>query len=311
MLSRVAILLSLLLAPGCSPCAEGSGADPYLGRTPPGAIPVVFARGVVSLYGRGEEKISISRSEDRIIFGTHDMSYTSFTIMEMVYVDGSWSAPATPAAFGSGNVGSCTFSPDGSRIYYRSWERGLAYVEWLGDRWSPPVVLPPNINTTLEIGFPSVAGDGTLYFVRYGPSGDGNEIFRSRYVDGVHQDPQRLPPNINDPSFTVNDPYIAPDESYLLFAANKAGGSGRGDLHVCFRLGENEWTDPINLGTRINSVNYDYAPSISPDGRYLFFTRWGQTSLPDIYWVEAAQIWRLNPLTRDRAPRRAGGRVTP
>ncbi len=83
------------------------------------------------------------------------------------------------------------------------------------------------------------------------------------------------------------------------------------DLHICFRMSDDEWTDPINLGTNINSINYDYGGSISPDSNYLFFTKWGATSAPDIYWVNTEQVWRLKPYRPSLEPRHPPGRAHP
>jgi hypothetical protein len=72
-------------------------------------------------------------------------------------------------------------------------------------------------------------------------------------------------------------PFIAPDESYLVFDAyDKETHSGA--LFVCFRTGENEWSKAIELA-EINFARHICA-FVSSDGNYLFYSANG-----DIYWV--------------------------
>ena len=56
-----------------------------------------------------------------------------------------------------------------------------------------------------------------------------------------------------------------------------------------FRNKKNEWTSPKNMGPSINTQGWEMAPSLSPDGKYLFFTRRKdfQTLEPSkIFWVD-------------------------
>jgi len=119
-------------------------------------------------------------------------------------------------------------------------------------------------------------------------------------VDHAYPAAENLGPPIN--TAAGDDlPFIAPDESYLIFASDRPGGLGYRDLYVSFRV-DDAWSEPVNLGAPINSEAWDIYPSLSPDGRYLFFTRrtaWNATDDSDIYWVDAAVITRL----RERLPR--------
>ncbi len=90
------------------------------------------------------------------------------------------------------------------------------------------------------------------------------------------------------------DPGIAPDESFMVVTSmNLPGGYGLRDLYLTLRLPDGTWSTPQNLGPRINSAYFECGPRISPDKKYLFFTRsngWGYYGGPgdtgDIYWVE-------------------------
>jgi hypothetical protein len=89
------------------------------------------------------------------------------------------------------------------------------------------------------------------------------------------------------------------------------------DYYLVFRNQEDQWSEPINLGPRINQNNArSWSPYVSPDGRYFFFmaTRtaeikaadWNYETLlelnqspgngnADMYWMEAGFIEQLRP----------------
>lgn len=71
-----------------------------------------------------------------------------------------------------------------------------------------------------------------------------------------------------------------------------------------FRGPDGGWSEPVNLGAEVNSDELDYCPMLTPDGRYLFFSRrrsdppgsgWPGVISGDVYWVDAAMIERLRP----------------
>ena len=82
---------------------------------------------------------------------------------------------------------------------------------------------------------------------------------------------------------------MAPDGSYLIFTSNRENGHGRGDLWVVFRNPDGSWSDAVNMGPKINTSAYEYCAMLSPDGKYLFFTR-NEGGNGDIYWVDASVI---------------------
>ena len=67
------------------------------------------------------------------------------------------------------------------------------------------------------------------------------------------------------------NPVIAPDESFIIFFSLERGGIGGGDLFVSFHRGDRSWSSPKNLGAPINSISFESAPGLSPDGRTLYF----------------------------------------
>jgi Tol biopolymer transport system component len=93
-----------------------------------------------------------------------------------------------------------------------------------------------------------------------------NQIYRS--VNGVYSAPERL--SFSDPQGNFIDPYIDPDEWFIIFSANRPG-VGSPDIHICLQK-DGKWGEPINLGESVNSPTLENAPSLAPDGKTLYFT---------------------------------------
>ena len=82
------------------------------------------------------------------------------------------------------------------------------------------------------------------------------------------------------------EPYMAPDESYLIFTSkNRPGGYGGWDLWICFHQPDSSWTEPTNMGPKINTAEDEYGPRVSPYGNFLLFNRENRGKTIDIYWV--------------------------
>jgi len=139
---------------------------------------------------------------------------------------------------------------------------------------------------------PRVTSNGTLYFIGYTPDTKSNHgIYRAELINGEYAKPELLPHSINLPPFLNWAPFIAPDESYLLFSSNRTGSLDEyGDLYISRRHTDGSWTDPVSLGEPVNSSQQEVFPGLSPDGKYLFFCRNTPGHKNDVYWVDAASI---------------------
>lgn len=157
--------------------------------------------------------------------------------------------------------------------------------------WSTPVRLNEPINSNYEDGSACVTNNGTLYFKSTRGGGiNGSMLYRSSLVDSGYSQIE----NLGNIVHTVNgetEPFMSPDESYLIFTSpSRAVGHGGYDLWVCFRRTNNTWTEPVNMGANVNTSLDEYGPRVSSDGNYLFFTRDNGSTLMDIYWVSAGII---------------------
>ncbi len=129
-------------------------------------------------------------------------------------------------------------------------------------------------------------------FNRSGGLGEG-DIYRSNRIDGKYPKVENLGAPINTPYHEV-DSYVAPDESYMIFCSQKHGGFGNADFYISFRNKDDTWSDPINMGEKVNSEFAEYIPYVTPDGNYFFFTS-NKAGNREIYWVDAKILDTYKP----------------
>ena len=103
-------------------------------------------------------------------------------------------------------------------------------------------------------------------------------------------DPEIVGGEINTPYFE-NHPFIAPDESYIIFDSDRdcahPATQEKVDLYVCFRNKDGSWGKVIPFGERLGKKDKNCA-YVSPDGKFLFYASEG-----NIYWVDAKIIEAL------------------
>ena len=258
----------------------------YLGQTPPGNSAIMFAPGKVSLSNRRETKIVFSPNNMECLIGIGNNN--TFQVLYTDFYSGYWKAPA-PAYFIPNNRPiEPFFSPDSLHVFLTSYA-DICMSSHLNLSWATPVTLGSPVNTAYEEYHPTTALNGTLYFcsMRENPNGF---LYRSVPMNGNYSTAEKLDIVINRNDSTQNgayDPYIAPDESYLLFSCIRSGGYGQDDQYISYKKNGN-WTNPKNLGPSVNTHAIEYGSYVSPDSKYYFFSRpagWGPGSAADIYWI--------------------------
>jgi len=133
-----------------------------------------------------------------------------------------------------------------------------------------PTNVGPTINTTADEYSPVITADEkTIIFTR---QISGNEDFYySNKADSAWQKASYLSAQINTPNFNEGSQAISPDGKYLFFTGcNRPDGIGRCDIYVVQKRGDS-WDKPFNLGSPLNTAGWESQPSISSDGRTLYF----------------------------------------
>ncbi|UCD38204.1 MAG: PD40 domain-containing protein [Fidelibacterota bacterium] len=270
----------------------------YLGQKPPGLTPEQFAPRIIPTEGVQHCFPTFSRNGKEVYWMDYDMEARQGVIMFMRVERGYWTAPKVAPFSGEYNDHSPTFSPDSKRLYFVSnrpggYGRGdIWYVKRMKRGWSEPVNLGSPPNSERSDLQPSFTSDGTLYFTSEYQGAQWNlGIYRSRLVDGYYTEAEALDTSINtaDADYT---PFIARDESYLIFASSRPGTrSVETDLYISYHLPDDSWSEPASLDTVINNGYTVTFPWMSLDGNYLFFDRFND-STDVFYWVDSKIIKR-------------------
>ncbi len=194
-------------------------------------------------------------------------------------------------------------SPDGKNLFFTIANHprnvdgkrdpgDIWFSVWLGDSWSAPVHAGPVLNNR---GYNAVAGfssDGIQMFLlsHYDPSGLARTqgISVSRRTGSGWSKPE----NIFIPYFqnksSLQSGHVAADGSVFVYSAETYGSYGVEDLYITLRGTDGKWSEPRNLGSTINTQFQELSPSLSEDGKILYFSSNGRKGLGsfDVYYSQ-------------------------
>lgn len=293
-MSHAYVLTTLLISTLCMSSNSYSQDEfpalkgPYLGQKPPGKTAEPFAPGIISKEGWELEGVFAPGMKE--FYFTRDLGeYTSYnannfrpTVIGFRQENNIWTKYLEFP-----RQGEIVFSPDGKRIHMAK-----GFKERIGDGWSERKSLGPMFERgDWGIMRLSASANGTYVFDDFK---NKNAIRISTLKDGQRQEPVKLGPMVNSGQATAH-PFIAPDESYLIWDSVREGGYGASDLYISFRQKDGSWGPAINMGDKVNSQKVDSYASVTPDGKYILFNRKidDKGDNLDIYWVDAQIIETL------------------
>ncbi|PQJ80157.1 TolB family protein [Polaribacter porphyrae] len=260
----------------------------YFNLPKPDFTPQTFNPKILDLNGSFKFNVEI-KSCDEIYF-------TTINNKENIYFskkeNNKWSKPKI-ASFSSLKYSDADpfLTKDRNSIYFISKrpthknDKKLDWNIWVSDRknndWLEPKPLPQPINSddSNEYFF-SISDKGNVFFSSNRKGGNGSFDIYTAKILGKNKFSK--PKNVGNPISTDKyefDPYIFPDESVIIFSINKKGNSS---LYFSKKDKNNNWTRPKSLGTKINITNQDFAPSLSADGKFLFYSNNGK-----LKWVSS------------------------
>jgi Tol biopolymer transport system component len=279
----------------------------YLGQKPPGMAATLFAEGIVSTDSIEHSSPAFS-PDGHIVLWTKIYDGKPAFLVEMRNVNGVWTNPAPPSfAIPGKDEFYPIFSVDGKKLYFSSRRPLPPNYPKLEDMWIWEVEnkingwgIPKPLDSTIMKGFEyghSASGKETLYFSSRRPGSGDFDIYFAKRINQSYQKPQKLRDGINTSGYE-DGPFIAPDESYLIFESQRPESvEGSIDLFICFKQKDGTWGNPKNMGPRINTKYSERFAMVSPDGKYLFFGSNRRQSTDnlyfDIYWIDARVIYEL------------------
>jgi hypothetical protein len=256
--------------------------NPFFAQKPPGSIPEIFAPRIISTE-HSELDTPFLPDLKEFYFRRSDEELKNHSLVTIQYKDNLWTESFVVP--NSGEV-----SPDGKIMYI-----GNEYRERTSSGWSEVKSLGAPFDS-IPIMRLTASSKGTYYFDTspfYDKSPAVGSIRYSRLIDGIREKPITLD---IDMGTRKHHPFIAPDESYLIWdARDREGGYGKGDMYISFRQKDDSWGAAINLGDKINTEHSDGYGSVTSDGKYFFFTRFLNNGKRNNMWLDAGFIEALRP----------------
>ncbi|MFA5005864.1 MAG: hypothetical protein WC509_00130 [Candidatus Izemoplasmatales bacterium] len=211
-------------------------------------------------------------------------------------VDGLWTAAAKLEVEGiEGDTNCPAFIPGDDGLYFMNFD-GIAFGLYRATRnesgWGNAAMVDIPIPEGLSLGWSfAIAGNKNLYVPLSTIGGLGiPQIYVSVFHEGVYETPVPIE-NQGTGLYGNGDPAIAPDESFLIFMSSRAGGLGAHDLYISYRTEDSTFTEPVNLGSQVNTSQEDGRAHVSEDGIYLFYTSFmsGDRGYSP-YWIRIDQL---------------------
>lgn len=269
----------------------------------PGVTPLLFAPRDLS-SGLRERCVIISPAMTELYHQQYvDPEWSSIVVRE---IQGDAWTPGRVAPF-SGIKGSHDCGPafvdDGETLVFYSNRPVNAQVEdsrdynfWSttrsSDGWSPARILGSEINSPFNDEDVSFTAGGIAYFSS-NRTGD-YDIYKTQLGEDSEAQPERLGESINSPFFDGH-PCVASDETFMIFTSGgRSDEIGGGDLYVSFRDSDDNWSPAVILDGLVNTASHEAAPTLSPDGQYLFFLSQREPG-EGVYWVSIEYIEGFRP----------------
>lgn len=275
----------------------------YLEQETPDSIPQVFGKDIVSVKGRFDMGFTISPDGKSMAFGVADESNPEKTcIYLMNYNNGKWTSPEK--SFLSDNINTFfpMFSPSGKELYFaKSVDESptdLWVAEYIDKNAVNPQPLDSIINSTEREAGHGKSKSGAFYFTsnrddQYQCCGD---IYYTQLESGVYSKVQKS--DILSSPADEESLFLSPDENYIIVQAWKYDSKSKHDLFISYRTKKGAWTVPKTLSILINGEEIEQRPFISPDNKFLFFSRTSVTQEneqavydSDIYWVSTKSVF--------------------
>ena len=264
--------------------------DAYLGQISPNDTPKVFAdKMLVPDSGMAMDRCAFSADGKEFYYlkAQHWFNSKGSKLRYFKYDGKKWQGPFD---FLSNGYYAPTFSPTGRDLYLIGGPQdGVHSFVWIIHRtaegWTSP-----GIYLKKDYGLYDFmqTRSGTCYVGSNAHQGNRKNYqtydFCSIRFNGKDTVIESLGPTINTPGFD-GDFYVAPDESYMVISY-KEKPDYECELGITFRKTDHTWSAPINLGPLINNGDaHRWGEYVSPDGKYLFYSKGTSEKDCHLYWV--------------------------
>jgi hypothetical protein len=278
----------LLLVFAWLPGVQGQTSQPAdsaaTGAALVGPAPQIFSPGVIS--GPANDGSPTFSPDGNTLYFTRSTAGWG-VILESHKNHGEWSEPDVAPFSGEWSDSSPGMAPDGSYLVFVSLRpkempkagekavgrrANLYRTNRVGSGWSEPERLPDAVNMGDSIWKPSIAADGTIYFVSIDAKG-GKRLYSSQTKNGTYQPAQPL--SFSDGNTSDVDPEIAPDGSFLVFCSSaRLKDDPKDHMFIVLKNG-NDWGTVTAIryqGDEAAGYSTDDEPHLGADHRTVYFS---------------------------------------
>ena len=185
------------------------------------------------------------------------------------------------------------FNTDESKVYMinsyegkKDLKKGISYADKKGDNWSKPKEIKiPGLDIEGRFYSLYMSKNGEAIIISFqGPNSKGEEdLYVCVMENGKWKEPKSMGNTINSAGYEIS-PFLSKNNDTLFFSSNGFGGEGEADIFYSVRKGTSwtEWSEPVNLGSVINSPKFDAYFTISEN--YFFWSSNRTSERSDIYY---------------------------
>ena len=258
----------------------------YLDNSYPDLTPKLYAVGIINTEGRFQQNLTMSPDGKEHLFTVTDSELWIYESILRVRNNGVKIVVDTPSFVTNFKyksqqfIGEPMISPDNQNLFFiADYPPNIWRAKRMGNEdWSQLTEMT-ELSTQKDDWYVTISQNDNLYFTN-------GTVYKSTLKNGNYESKTKLESHFNQKD--TRDPCISPDEDYMIFTADDSLSTNQSDLFISFNDGNGNWSKPQSLGNKINTEHREFAPYISPDEKYLFFSRrdkWQNAEFSNIYWV--------------------------
>ncbi|WP_306012303.1 MULTISPECIES: hypothetical protein [unclassified Allomuricauda] len=301
LLEKLLALFFLVSVTACSQESKKSNLS-ILSNQIPVDTALVFGPGIISTKESHESAIAFNQDMTELYLNRRKPNGT-YKIYVMNFVDGQWSKAALASFYTDKDKNYADYrprlNPQGDILYFSS-DRPLIgetkstgghqwYVKKSENGWGQPMPfdIPAADGVIVDV---ASSRNGNLYFSLNKKDGkpEDENVYYSVNKNGENSVAEEMGDDINSPGVWSCCPFIAPDESYMIYDSPRESGYGWVDLYISFKK-NGRWTKSYNLGPTVNTNYGEGLATVSPDGKFLFFYR-DLDGTGDIFWTDFEKL---------------------
>jgi len=261
----------------------------YLGQVPPEEEPKIFANQLLKDSGIVLGKVCFAKNGRAFYYSyaAHWFDDSQSGTKEIRFDGKKWLKPVVIAE----RITNPAFSPDYKKLYLGGSNGQVWVMNRKSNGWFKPGIWMEKSYGLYNF---QATNSGTFYTGSNGTQGSKKDWstydFCKMTITNKDTVISSLGTVLNTPGFD-GDFFIAPDESYIIIST-KETKNFESELWISFRKKNKTWTAPQSLGDKINDgLAHRFGQYVSPDGKYLFYTRGTSESDCAIYWVRFDRLF--------------------